>query len=105
MHGRTSEKVMRVLIFLLLTPPLGLRPPLPPPPPLDDDVNVPVLPADASKNPIKRQVLFEGTILRTWRFSSVDPGRLRKRLTAVTFNGSGLSLRMDRRRFSTGGVV
>jgi hypothetical protein len=103
MHGKTSEKVMRVLIFLLLTPPLGLKPPLPPP--LEDDVNVPVLTADDSKNPIKRQVLFEGTSLRTWRFSSVDPGRLRKRLTAVTFNGSGLSLRMDRRRFSTGGVV
>ena len=102
MQGSTSEKVMRVFIFLLLTPALGLGRS---PPVLEDD-DVLLLPVLAdSKNPISRQVLLDGTILRTWRFSSADAGRLKNRLTAVTFNGSGLSFRMERRRFSTGGVV
>ena len=103
---------MRVLVFLLLllllllllvavvvtVLPLGLKPP----PPLDEDDVPPVL-AD-SKNPISRQVLLEGTNFLTCRLSSADAGRLRKRFTAVTFSGRGLSLRIESRFFSTGGV-
>lgn len=111
MQGRTSEKVMRDLIFLFWLAngrggvgsdePMWLE---------DEEESADAVAATGavlfdSKNPIKRHVVFDGTtILRTVRFSSADAGRLRNRLTAVTLSGSGLSLRMDRRRFSTGGV-